>query len=204
MIENLHWLGHASFLLTVGNKNIYFDPYSLKEGLPKADIILITHPHFDHLSPEDIEKIWRKGTVIVLPQGAGSGLPYQNFVSLRPGEEITLGEFKVKGIPAYNVDKAFHPKEKNWLGYLVETPEGSLYHAGDTDFIPEMRGLKADVALLPVGGTYTMDWAQAAEAARAMEVKAAVPMHWGKIVGSRRDAELFAEKFPAAVLLEEE
>ncbi len=203
ILGNLRWLGHASFLLRAGEKNIYFDPYGIKEGLPKADLILITHPHFDHLSPEDIARVWRKGSVVVIPETASSGLSYQNHISIRPGEEVSVGEFRIRALPAYNVDKAFHPREKNWVGYLVETPLGSVYHAGDTDFIPEMRGLKADVALLPVGGTYTMDWREAAEAARAMEIGAAVPMHWGRVVGSRRDAELFAENFPAAEILEE-
>ncbi len=200
LVDNIYWLGHASFLLKVGNKNIYIDPYSIPEGLPKADIILITHPHFDHLSPQDIEKVERKGTVVVLPKESKDKLTHPNAVYMVPGQEVTLGEFVIRTIPAYNLEKSFHPKEKGWVGYIVETPIGSVYHAGDTDLIPEMEGIKVDVALLPVGGTYTMDWAQAVEAAKKMDVGVAIPMHWGKIVGSSRDAELFAKNFEKALI----
>ncbi len=200
LVNNIYWLGHASFLLRIGDKNIYIDPYSIQEDLPKADIILITHPHFDHLSPQDIEKVERKGTVAVLPEESKNKFTYPNAVHVIPGQEVTLGEFVIRTIPAYNMEKSFHPKEKGWVGYIVETPIGSVYHAGDTDLIPEMEGLKVDVALLPVGGTYTMDWAQALEAARKMDVEVVIPMHWGRIVGSSRDAELFAKNFEKALI----
>ncbi len=201
-MDSIIWLGHASFLIEVGGKNIYIDPYSLPEDLPKADIILITHPHFDHLSQEDISKVERKGTVVVLPQDAKGQFSRPNLLTINPGQEMTIGEFTIKAVPAYNINKSFHPKDKGWVGYIVKTPLGSVYHAGDTDLIPEMKGIKADVALLPIGGTYTMNWSEAVEAAKEMDIQAAIPMHWGKIVGSRRDAELFAENFPKAVIKE--
>lgn len=204
LLKGVRWLGHASFLIERAGKVIYFDPFQLSEGLPKADVVFITHTHFDHLSVKDIEKIATEKTQIVATADAFDQLKGYKVKTIKPGEELEIQGIKVKTVPAYNVGKRFHPKEKGWVGYIVEIGGVSFYHAGDTDFIPEMKGLKADVAFLPIGGTYTMDWKEGVEACKNMDVKICVPMHWGSIVGSREDAENFKASCKRAVILEAE
>ncbi|NVM00851.1 MAG: MBL fold metallo-hydrolase, partial [Candidatus Helarchaeota archaeon] len=149
MLENLHWLGHASFKIT-GEKIIYIDPYQLKGENEKADIILITHSHFDHCSPGDVEKIQKSSTVIVATPDCRSDLS-GNVKTVKPGDKITVEGVGIEAVPAYNVNKEFHPKSKNWVGYIVTVKGERIYHAGDTDKIPEMGDIKADIVLLPVG-----------------------------------------------------
>jgi L-ascorbate metabolism protein UlaG (beta-lactamase superfamily) len=191
MTENLHWLGHASFYV-VSKKGtvVYFDPYQVKGGLPKADLILVSHDHFDHCSPADIEKISKPGTVVVGPASIVGKAPGSVRV-LAAGGKLKVAEVAVSAVASYNLDKAFHPKANGNLGYIAELDGVRFYHAGDTDAVPEMKGVKADVAMLPVGGTYTMNAAQAAEAADAMAPKVAVPMHYGSVVGTPEMAEEF-------------
>ncbi len=186
------WLGHAAFLLQ-GKKNVYIDPYNLVGDLPKADVVLITHPHFDHCSPDDVAKISSERTVAVAPRGCSVNLQ-TTFV--QPGDELVFDEVVVKAVPAYNVGKNFHTKANNWVGYIVRMGGISVYHAGDTDVIPEMDGLSVDVALLPVGGTYTMDWSEALRAVEMIKPKVAVPMHYGSVAGSTTDALNFCNKCP--------
>lgn len=190
MIENIKWLGHSSVLIEKEGRRIYVDPWKLKK-CEKADLILITHPHYDHCSPEDIEKIRDENTIIVAPAEAAEKIKGNKKI-INPNEEIDLNWVKIKGTPSYNIAKNFHPKSENWLGYIIKFPDLSIYIAGDTDFIPEMKGLEVDIAILPVGGTYTMDAEEAAEAVNSMNVKIAIPIHYGDIVGSRSDAEKFA------------
>ncbi len=190
MIENIHWLGHDGFYAT-GSKVVYFDPWEISEG-PKADVICITHDHFDHCSPSDVKKISKDDTVIVTEAVAAEKLSGDVRV-LKPGQSVDAGGTRVNAVPSYNTDKDFHPKSNEWLGFVVEMDGVRIYHAGDADFIPEMRDLDVDIALIPVSGTYVMDVDQAIEAARAIKPKIAVPMHYGKIVGSEDDAKKFAE-----------
>ncbi len=204
LLKGVKWLGHASFLIEKAGKTIYIDPFKLPEGLPKADIIFITHTHFDHLSLDDIKKVATSSTVFVATADAVSKLSGYTVKQVKPGDEIEVDGVKVKVVPAYNIGKPYHSKDKGWVGYIITVGGVSYYHAGDTDFIPEMKGLKADVAFLPVGGTYTMDWKEAAEACRSMDVKLCVPMHWGTIVGSRSDAENFKKACGKAVIMEAE
>lgn len=189
-MENIHWLGHASFKLT-GEKIIYIDPYEISET-EKADIILITHTHHDHLSMDDIEKIRKLDTLIFAPEDARSKL--SDFKSVKPYQFFNVGKIKIETVPAYNLDKEFHPEERNWVGYVIEINKQRIYHAGDTDLIPEMSELKdIDVALLPIGGTYTMDVTEALQAVNIIQPKTAIPMHYGKLSGTKMDAEKFKQ-----------
>lgn len=191
-MENVEWLGHASIKLT-GEKIIYIDPWKIK-GDEKADIILITHEHYDHCSAEDIVKILKNDTAIITVADCQSKLMKLNRpISLvEPGKKLNVKGVVIETVPAYNINKSFHPKENGWVGYIINMNSKRYYHAGDTDFIPEMASLRnIDVAFLPIGGTYTMDVKEAAKAANTIKAKITAPMHFGDIVGSRSDAEKF-------------
>jgi L-ascorbate metabolism protein UlaG (beta-lactamase superfamily) len=212
MIENLHWLGHASFRWE-GSKVIYFDPWKIAKGARKADIILVSHEHFDHCSKVDIGMISTKDTVLVASQAAARELkPSEPFCkeikTLSPGASIEVYGVKIKATASYNLGKAFHPKSDNKLGFIVAMDGASIYHAGDTDAIPEMSGYHCDIALLPVSGTYVMSADEAAGAAVTMQPKIAVPMHYADIVGSVADAkrlqELLKGKVEVKILRKEE
>jgi L-ascorbate metabolism protein UlaG (beta-lactamase superfamily) len=191
MTEKLHWLGHDCFRID-GPPVVYVDPYQLADGLPPADVILITHDHFDHLSPADVAKLHQSSTVVVAPKEVIGKLSVP-ITEIAAGETKTVAGIKVKAVPAYNTDKTFHPKEDGKVGFIFTVGDVTYYHAGDTDVIPEMTGLAPDVALLPVSGTYVMTADEAAKAARAIRPKVAVPMHYGAIVGSDADAKKFAQ-----------
>jgi len=183
--KKIHWLGHDGFRID-GEKIIYFDPYQIQAG-PQADLIFISHDHFDHCSPEDVAKIQGPETIIVTEKDSAEKLTGDVRI-LKPGETLNLDGVKILGVPSYNTDKDFHPRKNGWLGFLVEVSGIRIYHAGDTDFIPEMKDLKVDIALLPVSGTYVMTAEQAVKAALAIGPGLAIPMHYGAIVGGKQDA----------------
>jgi len=186
----IEWLGHATFRIKDG-VTIYIDPWKLKGNQEKADLILISHSHYDHLSPEDVEKITKADTVIVASDDCRGKLK-GTIKTLNPGGSLTERGVKIQGVASYNPAKQFHPKKNNWLGFLVTVREETIYYAGDTDLIPEMEQLgTVDTALLPVGGTYTMSADEAAEAAKRIKPKRCIPYHYGDIVGSESDAEKF-------------
>ena len=199
--ENIHWLGHAGFRID-GDKVIYFDPYQIESG-PQADLIFISHDHFDHCSPEDVAKIQGPETIIITEKDSAGKLTGDVRV-IKPGETLVLDGVKILGVPSYNTDKDFHPRRNGWLGFLVEMSGISIYHSGDTDFIPEMKELNVDIALLPVSGTYVMTADQAVKAALAIGPGLAIPMHYGTIVGGNQDAFTFKSaldgKVPVLIL----
>ena len=197
----LKWLGHSGFLIK-NNKTIYIDPYNIKDGSEPADVIFITHSHYDHCSFPDIGKIVKEGTRIVLPADCQSKITKFNvpikMEIVEPGQELDFLDIKVSTLPSHNIDKHFHPKEEGWVGYVIKIDNIVIYHAGDTDIIPEMQKLtghkkqgKEFIALLPVGGRFTMNAEEAAEAAKLIKPTLAIPMHWGAIVGSEDDAKEF-------------
>ena len=189
IIQKIHWLGHSGFKIKAA-KTIYIDPFRIKDDEP-ADLILITHDHFDHFSPEDIEKIKTKKTIIITPPNCEQKLKGEIKI-MAPYRALVIDGIKIETVAAYNINKEFHPKQKNWVGYILNIEGKRAYHAGDTDNIPEMKNLKdIDVAMLPVSGTYVMNPDEAAEAAKSVNPKIAIPMHYGTIIGTRADAERF-------------
>ncbi|MFQ5893169.1 MAG: MBL fold metallo-hydrolase [Nitrospinota bacterium] len=193
MLERIRWLGHASFLIA-GEPRIYIDPWKLTTT-EEADIILISHSHSDHFSPEDVAKIRGEATEVVCPRDVADQLTSRS-VPVAPGSRLSIRRVFIEVLPAYNVTRPYHPRSDLMLGFILTLGTERLYYAGDTDFTPEMAALSAiDVALLPVGGHYTMDAEEAALAANAFRPRVAIPYHWGDIVGTRQDAERFAERF---------
>lgn len=188
MAEKIHWLGHDAFRIDA-EKVLYFDPYQISTG-PKADLILVSHDHFDHCSPEDIAKIQRPDTVIVTEKDCAKKLKGDVRI-LKVGETLVESGIMVEAVPSYNTDKDFHPRKNGWLGFIVEVEGVRIYHAGDSDFIQEMKDFQVDIALLPVSGTYVMTADQAVKAAMAIQPKLAIPMHYGAIVGGEEDALRF-------------
>ena len=210
LLDSLEWLGHASFRLTVGRATVYIDPYRVAEDAPPADLILVTHGHYDHFSPQDVERLSGRNTWLVGPAAVAERVSGQVH-RIGPGE--TLDDELVRGIDiravaAYNTSKRnadgnpFHPRDAGWVGYALNVRGERLYHSGDTDVIPEMDSVTGvDVALLPVSGVYVMTAQEAAEAARRIQPRVAVPMHWGSHIGTEHDARMFAARAPVEVRL---
>lgn len=196
MTENIHWLGHDTFRIT-GEKTVITDPFNIVER-EVADIILITHDHYDHCSPEDVAKVQGPNTVIITTRDCAKKLT-GNIRTVKPGDSLTEGGVKVEAVPAYNINKKFHPRENGWVGFVITLNGKRIYLAGDTDLIPEMKGIKADIALLPVSGTYVMTADEAVQAALTIKPEVAIPMHYGSIVGNISDAKKFAEKLDGKI-----
>ena len=196
MLENIHWLGHDTFKIA-GEKTIFTDPYHIAKK-EVADIILITHGHYDHCSPDDVMKIQGPETVIITTADCASKLS-GDIRKVKPGDTVTVGKITVEAVPAYNIGKEFHPKANGWVGYVITVNDKRIYLAGDTDRIPEMKSIKADIALLQVSGTYVMTADEAALAAVDIRPDVAIPMHYGSIVGTSADAKTFAEKLKGKI-----
>lgn len=198
-INNLeiNLVGHSAIVMK-GEKIIYIDPFEINDVSEsnKADILLISHPHYDHCSITDIEKIIKPETVIITVADCQSKISrfsdkIKDIKLVEPGSKLDVEGIKIEVVPAYNIDKPNHPKANKWVGFVVTSDNQRIYYAGDTDLIPEMNVIECEVALLPVGGTYTMDWEEAASATKILIPDIAIPIHYGKIVGSVEDAEKF-------------
>jgi L-ascorbate metabolism protein UlaG (beta-lactamase superfamily) len=208
LLRNLHWLGHDSYRID-SPVTIYIDPWRLPPGSPAADLVLVSHHHYDHCSPEDVESIRREATIVVAnPSAAGKlrapvrVLHVGKSIALRIPEGIEAAGVKIEAVPAYNIDKKYHPRDEGLIGFILQLGGERLYFAGDTDLIPEMTGLACDVALLPVSGTYTMTASEAARAAGVIRPRVAVPMHYGAgVAGTAEDAETFRQQCPVPVVI---
>ncbi len=194
-LSGLTWLGHASFRWERGGVVLYIDPWQLPSEPHDGDVVLISHPHFDHLNTADVAKIIKTDAEVVTVADCASKLKEAGITNaihvVKPGDKLKVKGVAIEVVPAYNTNKSHHPKENGWAGFVVEMDGVRLYHAGDTDFIPEMKELKVDVALLPVSGTYVMTAEEAAQAAKAINPKVAIPMHYGAVVGTLADAKRF-------------
>ena len=189
---SLQWLGHASFKIRYDKTIIYIDPWKLKESPHDATLVLVSHSHYDHYSAVDIAKV--SGPQTKLIASADVAAKEKGGEAITPGATIEMGGVRITGVPAYNPNKPFHPKANDWVGFVIEVGGKRIYYAGDTDLTDEMKTLKnIDVALLPIGGKYTMDAEEAAEAAKNIKPKLAVPYHYGSIIGSPSDADNFAK-----------
>jgi L-ascorbate metabolism protein UlaG (beta-lactamase superfamily) len=195
MLERFTWFKQAAFRWEGDGLTVYIDPWGIRDEDPPADVVFITHAHFDHFSQEDLERVRKEGTRFLAPHDVARELSGE-VTPVAPGDSLEVRGIRVQVVPAYNVVEdrlEFHPKANRWVGYVLELGANTYYHAGDTDHAPELSEVRADVAFLPIGGTYTMDPTEAGGLARAISPQLAVPMHYGFVVGSPSDADRFRE-----------
>ncbi|HWO71335.1 MAG TPA: MBL fold metallo-hydrolase [Actinomycetota bacterium] len=195
MLERFTWFKQAAFRWDGDGLTVYIDPWGIRDDDPPADVVFITHAHFDHFSQEDLERVRKEGTRFLAPHDVARELSGE-VTPVAPGDSLEVRGIRVQVVPAYNVVEErleFHPKANRWVGYVLELGGATYYHAGDTDHAPELSEVRADVAFLPIGGTYTMDPVEAGGLARAISPQLAVPMHYGFVVGSPSDADRFRE-----------
>ena len=195
MLENIEVLYHSSIRINK-EKTIYIDPFKIDKNYNDADIVFITHDHYDHYSEEDIDKVINENTTIIIPEELltnllRKGINKNALITVEPNEKYMVQGIKFETIPAYNTNKIFHPKENGWVGYIITLDDIRYYIAGDTDITEENRKVKCDVAFVPVGGTYTMDFKEAAQLINEIQPKIAVPIHYGSVVGTKQDATDF-------------
>lgn len=195
MLEKIEVLTHSSIKISK-NKIIYIDPFNIEKNYNDADILFITHSHYDHYSEKDIDKVKNDGTYFVVPEDVKiellkKGIHNEKIISVKPNQTEEFLGIKFESIAAYNVNKKFHPKENNWVGYIIEIDGIRYYIAGDTDINEDNLKVKCDACFVPVGGTYTMDYKEAAQFVNQIKPKVAVPIHYGSIVGTNQDAKEF-------------
>ena len=195
MLENIKVLYHSSIRIS-NNKVIYIDPFKIDKNYNDADIVFITHDHYDHYSDEDIDKVINENTTIIIPEKLltkllKKGINKNAIITVEPNEKYMVQGIKFETIPSYNTNKTFHPKENGWVSYIITLDDIRYYIAGDTDITEENRKVKCDVAFVPVGGTYTMGFKEAAQLINEIQPKIAVPIHYGSVVGTKQDATDF-------------
>lgn len=191
-------LCHSSIKIEGEDKIIYLDPFRIKEETKDADVIFITHSHYDHFSEEDINKVKNDNTKIVvtndlIDKAIGLGFREENIIIVIPNNSYNVLGIQINTIPAYNINKPFHPKENNWVGYILTLEEKRIYVAGDTDITEENKDIKCEIALIPVGGTYTTDYKEAAELVNIINPIIVIPMHYAELVGTKEDASKFSK-----------
>lgn len=205
MVEGIECLGHSTIKLIKNGNIIYIDPFEIKDVKNDADIIFITHSHYDHFSIEDINKIWNENTILIVTEDLIEKVPNYNeksVIIVKPNEEYNVKGINFTTVPAYNTNKQFHPKSNNWVGYIIELDNVKYYIAGDTDINEDNIKVKCDVAFVPVGGVYTMTSNEAADLINIIKPKIAIPIHYGKIVGTKKDAEDFKNRLNNDIVCE--
>ncbi len=206
-LSDIEVLTHSSIRIRTIQGGVYFDPYQIKGSPHEGDFGLITHDHFDHFSPEDIQKVSKGGTVLLVPKNmAAKAGEVVNYVgetrTVEAGDILELEELKVEVVPAYNKNKNFHPKSAGWVGYILETEARRIYVAGDTDVTRDNLSIHCDIALVPIGGTYTMNAFEAAELVNSIRPEIAIPTHYGSVAGKKGDAEVFQREVKAPIKVE--
>ena len=204
MLENIEVLYHNCIKFK-GEKIIYTDPFQLKNNYHDADMILITHSHYDHFSEEDIRKVKDENTIICITEDLYNrtidlGFQKENVVIMKPNHTYQILGIEIKTIPAYNTNKKFHPKKNNWVEYILNLQGYTYYIAGDTDITEENKKISCDVAFVPVGGTYTMNSQEAADLVNQIKPSIVVPVHYGSIVGEERDAKMFVQSLDKEIV----
>ena len=198
MTENIRVYSQNCIRIETEKGIVYVDPFQMKESPKDADFILITHDHYDHFSPEDIRKAAGEDTVMVVPENMKNKAKeaegfVKRTVTVKPGISAEIDALKLETVPAYNIKKPFHPESAGWVGYILKDGGKRIYIAGDTDATKEAKAVKCDIALVPIGGTYTMDAKTAAELVNELRPETAIPVHYGTIVGKPSDGEVFAK-----------
>ena len=194
-IDNIEVNTQSSIKITL-DKIIYFDPYKIEDNKHDADIIFITHNHYDHMDKESIKKVKNDNTVIVAPKSMEDvirEIEFKEYIFLNPFDKIDIEDITIETIPAYNIGKPFHPRENNWLGYIVKVDDITYYVAGDTDAVKEIEDVKCDIAFIPIGGHFTMDVNEATELIKKMDTKVVIPIHYGSIIGNTTDGKTLKE-----------
>ncbi len=207
MTENIEVFKQNSIRITDGNRKIYIDPFEMIEEPHDAAFVLITHDHYDHFSPESIEKVANASTVLVVPEkmekkAVDIAVNVGKVVTVKPGVFKEIDGLEVETVPAYNILKPFHSKSAEWVGYILRINDKRIYIAGDTDMTKEAKAVKCDVALVPIGGTYTMDAKKAAELINTIKPEVTIPVHYGNIVGSPKDGKVFEANVKEPVKVE--
>lgn len=206
MTKNIEVLTHSSIRITAENgKKIYVDPFQVDEVTNDADIILVTHDHFDHFSKEDIDKVIGKDTIMVAPESMkelAESVPCGGLITVVPGDVKDVDGIGVEAVPSYNVNKQFHPKENNWVGYILTVDGVRIYIAGDTDINEDNKLVSCDVAMVPIGGVYTITAEEAAELVNIIKPKVAIPTHYGNVAGEKECEDIFRENVDASIPVE--
>ena len=207
MTENIRVYSQNCIRIETEKGIVYVDPFQMKESPKDADFILITHDHYDHFSPEDIRKAAGEDTVMVVPENMKDKAKeaegfVKRTVTVKPGISAEIDALKLETVPAYNIKKPFHPESAGWVGYILKDGGKRIYIAGDTDATKEAKAVKCDIALVPIGGTYTMDAKTAAELVNELRPETAIPVHYGTIVGKPSDGEVFAKHVKEPVKVE--
>jgi len=205
MLDRISINAHSSIRID-GESVIYFDPFKIDDVSHDADIIFITHTHFDHFSPEDIEKVTKATTLFVIPESmkkeaADAGIAEKNIVTLIPGQVTEINGISIEAVPSYNIGKPMHSKKNGWLGYVVTVNSSRIYVAGDMDATPEGASVKCDIAMIPIGGTYTMNAGEAAGLINVMKPTTVIPTHYGSLVGTKSDALDFSSLVDPAIAI---
>lgn len=208
MTDNIEVFTQSSIRIKGSAGTIYIDPFSMAEGPNDADFIFITHDHYDHYSPEDIAKVISDGkTVVIAPEKLVSTIKnevngFSEVISVVPGESYDESGIKFDTVASYNINKSYHPKESGWCGYVLDVDGTKIYVAGDTDATEEAKQVSCDIAMIPIGGTYTMTPKEAAELINEISPKVTIPTHFGAVVGSPEDADEFEKNVDPSITVE--